>query len=120
MAETGKSGKRVVLILLALVAAAVFAAWFGYDRLVGGGEPMRPGAGGAPRVLSEGVIYVAEPGDPGFVSAQNIRSGKQVWKTELGTLSTPPVIVVLEEVVEVEVAGTPWMTLDKATGVPRE
>ena len=120
MAETGKSGKRVVVVLLASVALAVFLAWFGYNRLIGQGEGPPPGLGGAPRVLSEGVIYVAEGGDPAYVTAQNIRSGKLVWKTELGSLSSSPVIVVLDEVVEVQIAGTPWMTLDKATGEPRE
>ena len=107
-------------MLLASVAIAVFLAWFGYDRLIGDGDGISPGLGGAPRVLSDGVIYVAEEGNPGYVSAQNIRSGTLVWKTELGSLSTPPVIVVLEEVVEVQIAGTPWMTLDKATGEPHQ
>ena len=108
----------MVVLLLGFVAAAVFIAWFGFNRLVGPGEGVQPGTGGAPRVLSEGVIYVAEGGTPGFVSAQSIRSGKEVWRTELGTVSAPPVIVVLEDVVEVQIAGTPWMTLDKASGKP--
>ncbi|MGB5809578.1 MAG: hypothetical protein WBG86_03550, partial [Polyangiales bacterium] len=73
-----------------------------------------------PRVLSEGIIYIAEGGDPGVVTAQSIRSGKEVWRTELGTVASPPVLVVLEEVVEVQIAGTPWMTLHKDSGVPVE
>ena len=104
--------------MLGFVALAVFIAWFGFNRLVGTGDGIQPGMGGAPRVLSDGVLYVAEAGDPGFISAQNIRSGKEVWRTEVGTVSAPLVIVVLDEVVQVQIAGTPWMTLDKASGNP--
>lgn len=108
------------MALLSFVALAVFVAWFGFQRLVGTGEGIDPGTGGAPRVLSDGVLYVAEAGDPGFVRAQSIRSGDEVWRTEVGTVSAPLVIVVLEEVVEVQIAGTPWMTLDKESGRPLE
>ncbi|MEM7434472.1 MAG: hypothetical protein AAF436_04905 [Myxococcota bacterium] len=120
MASEGKSGKRVVFVLLSAVAAAVFLAWFGFNQLIGIGEGIQPGTGGAPRVLSDGIIYIAEAGEPGYVTAQNIRSGKTVWKTELGTVTSPPVLVVLEDVVEVQIAGTPWMTLERASGAPVE
>ncbi|MEM8609641.1 MAG: hypothetical protein AAGF92_21240 [Myxococcota bacterium] len=118
MTQRGRSGKRIVVILLGLVALAVLVAWLGFHRLVGVGEGIQPGTGGAPRVLSDGVLYTAESGDPAFVRAQSIKSGKEVWRTDLGMVAAPPVIVVLEDVVEVQIAGTPWMTLDKASGEP--
>lgn len=120
MGEPGKSGKRVVVLLLGFVALAVFLAWFGYLRLVGTGDGFQDGMGGAPQVLSDGVLYVAEAGDPGFVSATSIRSGKEVWHTDVGAVSAPLLILVLEDVVEVQIAGTPWMTLDKTSGQPLE
>lgn len=107
-------------VLIGLVAIAVFAAWFGFDTLVGTGTGIDPGTGGAPRVLSKGILYVAEGGEPGVVTAQNIRSGKEVWRTEVGSVTAPPVLVVLEDVVEVQIAGTPWMTLNKESGEPIE
>ena len=120
----GKSGKRVVAVLLACVALAVFAAWFGYRSLMGpkaeNSGRLSEGFGGAPRVLADGVLYEAHSGEPGFVTAQNIRSGKEVWRTELGNVAAEPALVVEEHVVEVQVAGTPWMTLDRATGEPVE
>lgn len=75
---------------------------------------------GAPRVLAEGVLYEAQSGDPAVVTAQDISSGKQVWRSELGAITKQPVLVVEDEVVEVQVAGTPWMTLERASGKPVE
>lgn len=120
MTNGGISGKRVAAILVGLVALAVFIAWFGFNSLVGTGTGISPGTGGAPRVLADGVLYVAEEGQPSVVTAQNIRSGKEVWRTEVGSVASPPVLVVLEDVVEVQIAGTPWMTLDKESGEPVE
>jgi len=75
---------------------------------------------GAARVLADGVLYEAHSGDPAVVTAQNIGSGKQVWRAELGTITTQPVLIVEGDVVEVQIAGTPWMTLDRGSGKPVE
>lgn len=120
MATEGKSGKRVVAILLGLVVLAVFLAWLGFRAIQGPGGPESTKITGAPRVLAEGVLYEAQSGDPAVVTAQDISSGKQVWRSELGTITKQPVLVVEDEVVEVQVAGTPWMTLERASGKPVE
>ncbi len=118
-----KSGKRVVAVLLGFVALGVFIAWVGFKAIQGSGG-LEGARGteitGAPRVLADGVLYEAQSGDPAVVTAQDIRSGKQVWRAELGTITTQPVLVVEDEVVEVQIAGTPWMTLERASGKPVE
>ncbi|MDH3200885.1 MAG: hypothetical protein OEM15_08340 [Myxococcales bacterium] len=116
----GKSGKRVVAILLGFVVLAVFIAWVGFKAIQGPGGPEGTLMTGAPRVLAEGVIYEAKSGDPAVVTAQNIRSGKLVWRSELGTITTQPVLVVEDDVIEVQVAGTSWMTLERTSGRPVE
>ena len=120
MVTQSKSGKRVVAVLLGLVALAVFIAWVGFKAIEGPGGPENLGSTGAPRVLSDGVLYETQSGDPAVVTAQNIRSGKPVWRTELGTITAQPMLVVEDEVVEVLVAGAPWMTLERESGKPVE
>ena len=120
--EKGKSGKRVVAALLLLVAAVSLAAWLGATRLekeTRAGEPAGSGERSA-AVLSEGVLYEAQAGDPGLVIAKEVGSGKELWRAELGSVATKPQVSVSEEVVEVQIAGTPWMTLDRSTGKPVE
>lgn len=112
----GKSGKRVVTILLGFVALAVFGAWVGFKAIQGPGGAEGPEITGAPRVLAEGVLYEAQSGDPAVVTAQDISSGKQVWRSELGTITTQPLLVVEDDVIEVQIAGTPWMTLERTSG----
>ena len=92
----------------------------GFKAIEGPGGPENPDNTGAPRVLADGVLYEAQSGDPAVVTAQNIRSGKPVWRTELGTITTQPVLVVEDEVIEVLIAGAPWMTLERASGKPIE
>jgi len=116
----GKSGKRVVAILLGFVVLAVFIAWVGFKAIQGPGAPEGAEITGAPHVLAEGVLYEAQSGDPAVVTAQNISSGKQVWRSELGTITTQPLLVVEDDVIEVQIAGTPWMTLERASGKPVE
>jgi len=122
VAEEGKSGKRVVAVLLGLVLLAGVIAWFGAAQL----ENNNPGTQRAgsdaqsASVLSEGVLYEARSGDPGIVVAKDVGSGKELWRTELGAVTSPPVLTVNEELIEVQIAGTPWMTLDRSTGEPVE
>lgn len=113
----GKSGKQVVAVLVGFVVLAVFIAWAGFRAIQGPGGP-EEGIAGAPRVLAEGVLYEAQSGEPGVVTAQDISSGKQVWRSELGTITTQPVLVVEDDVIEVQIAGTHWMTLERASGKP--
>lgn len=120
MMTEAKSGKKIVALLLGFVALAVFVAWLGFKGIQGPGGPEGTELTGAPRVLAEGVIYEAKIGDPAVVTAQNIRSGKLVWRSELGAITTQPVLVVEDDVIEVQIAGTPWMTLERASGKPVE
>ena len=60
------------------------------------------------------------PVDPGLVIAQDVGSGKELWRAELGAVATQPALVVDGDLIEVEIAGTPWMTLDKTSGEPVE
>ena len=122
MAEEGKSGKRVVAVLLGLVLVAGLAAWFGATQLEKNNRAGQQAAGGehGAAVLSEGVLYEAQSGDPGVVIAQDVGSGKELWRAELGTVASKPVLSVHEELIEVQIAGTPWMTLDRSTGQPVE
>jgi hypothetical protein len=120
--EEGKSGKRVVAVLLGLVLAAGLVAWFGAAQLEKNNQARREAEAGAlsAAVLSEGVLYEASSGDPGFVIAKDVGSGKELWRAELGSVTSKPVLSVNEELIEVQIAGTPWMTLDRSTGRPVE
>jgi Flp pilus assembly protein CpaB len=112
------SGKRVVWVLLALVLAAGLVAWFGATRLEKNSRPLTELE--STSVLSEGVLYEARAGDPGVVIAKDVGSGKELWRAELGSLASKPTVTVTEAIVEVQIAGTPWMTLDRTTGEPVE
>jgi len=121
VSDQGKSGKRVVGVLFALIAFAVFVAWAGYRGVMGEGEPgVGPDVPGAPRVLADGVLYEAKSGDPGIVTARDISSGDEVWRTELGTITTSPTLLIEDDVLEVQIAGTAWMTIDRESGTPIE
>lgn len=121
MAEEGKSGKRVVAVLLGLVLAAALIAWLGAVQLE---KSNRAGQGSGSEqsasLLNEGVLYEAQGGDPGVVIAKEVGSGKELWRTELGAVVSKPALSVHEELIEVEIAGTPWMKLDRSTGEPVE
>jgi hypothetical protein len=120
VAEQGISGKRVVAILLGLVLMAALTAWVWATQLEKkhrAGQQAGDGEVSA-AVLSEGVLYEAQSGDPGVVIAKDVGSGKELWRTELGTVASKPVLTVSEELIEVQIAGTPWMTLDRSTGEP--
>jgi len=121
VSEEAKSGKRVVGVLLGLVLIAALIAWLAAMQL----EKRRsvpPGGGSAEgaAVLSEGILYEAQAGDSAVVVAKDVGSGKELWRAELGSLTAMPVLVVHEKLIEVQIAGTPWMTLDRATGEPVE
>ena len=118
MTEEGKSGKRVVGVLLALVLAAGLIAWFGATRLEKNTRALQELESAS--VLSEGVLYEAQAGEPGVVIAKDVGSGKELWRAELGNVASKPAVTVTEEVIEVQIAGTPWMTLDRRTGEPLE
>ncbi len=122
MAEEGKSGKRVVAVLLGLVLLAAALAWLGAVQLEKNNRA-RQLAGDDEHgvaVLSEGVLYEAKAGDPGIVIAKDVGSGKELWRAEVGTVATTPELLVGEGLIEVQIAGTPWMTLDRSTGEPVE
>lgn len=116
--EKGKSGKRVVLVLLAAALGVSLIAWLAASRLERDTEARQRAAGEAETsaVISEGVMFEATVGDPGFVVAKDVGSGKELWRAELGAVTAKPGVKVVGEVVEVEIAGTPWMTLDRTTG----
>lgn len=120
MAQEGKSGKRVVGVLLGLVLLVGVAAWFGAMRLEKGSGPRGDAETEITSVLSEGVLYEARAGDPGIVVAKDVGSGKELWRSELGSITSKPTLAVNEDVIEVQIAGTEWMTLNKATGEPLE
>lgn len=122
VAEEGKSGKRVVVIMLGLAVGVALIAWLAASRVEQDAEARREAAGEveAAAVLSEGVLYEATAGDPGLVIAKDVASGKELWRAELGSVTTPPSLTVEAELVQVEIAGTPWMTLDKTSGEPVE
>jgi hypothetical protein len=120
--EEGKSGKRVVVVMLTLAIGLALIAWFAASRIEKD-TTARHRAAGEPQmaaVLSEGVLYEATPGDPGLVTAKDVGSGKELWRAELGTVATQPALVVKSELIEVEIAGTAWMTLDRTSGKPVE
>jgi len=116
--EEGKSGKRVVGVLLALVLGAGIIAWFGATRLEKNTRALQEVESAS--VLIEGILYQAKAGDPGVVIAKDVGSGKELWRAELGNVTSKPAVTVTEEVIEVQIAGTPWMTIDRTTGEPVE
>ena len=122
MAEEGKSGKRVVAVLLGLVLVAGMIAWIGAVQLEKSNRARRlAGSDGLSAVvLSEGVLYEAKAGDPGIVIAKDVGSSKELWRAELGAVATTPELLIGAELIEVQIAGTPWMTLDRWTGEPME
>ena len=122
VAEEGKSGKRVVIIMLGLVLGVSLIAWLAATRIERNEMAKREAAGAAEAaaVVSDGVMYEATAGDPGFVVAKEVGSGKELWRAELGSLATEPALVVRDQLIEVEIAGTPWMTLDRESGEPVE
>ena len=119
MAKEGKSGKRVVAVLLGLVLIAAVIAWFGAMQLAKRSPAGQSGEQTA-SVLAEGVLYEARGGSPGVVIAKDVGSGKELWRAELGAVAGEPMLSVNEELIEVQIAGTPWMTLDRSTGDPVE
>lgn len=118
MTEKGKSGKLVVGVLLALVLAAAVIAWLGAVQLEKNNRERSAAEGTeeSAAVLSEGVLYEATAGNPGLLTAKDVGSGKELWRTEIGALRSKPAVLVSEELIEVQIAGTPWMTLDRDTG----
>ena len=113
--EEGKSGKRVVNMLLALVSGVAALGYFAARRVEKPDLPPQA-SGESAAVLSEGILYEARGGDPALVIAKDVGSGKELWRAEVGNLKTDPQIDVGDEVIEVKIAGTPWMTLDRETG----
>jgi hypothetical protein len=80
--KEGKSGKRVVAVLLGLVLVAALIAWFGATELEKSNRAgQQAGADElSAAVLSEGVLYEAQSGDPGLVIAKDVGSGKNLLK----------------------------------------
>lgn len=120
--EEGKSGKRVVVVMLGLAVGVALIGWLAASRVEKDTQARLEAAGEveAAAVLSEGVLYEATAGDPGLVIAKDVGSGKELWRAELGSVTTQPSLTVEAELVEVEIAGTPWMSLDKTSGEPVE
>jgi hypothetical protein len=122
VAEKSTSGKRVVIVLLSLALGVALLAWFAASRIeraTTAGDDQAD----APRsvqVLRDGVLYEAHAGDPGLVIAKEVASGKELWRAELGSVTATPALVVEAARVEVEIAGTPWMSLDRQSGEPVE
>ena len=116
MSEEGKSGKRVVLTMLGLAFGASLIAWYGASMLEGRSGP----SDGAAAALSDGILYEARAGEPALLIAKEVGSGKELWRAELGNLASKPTVTVNEAVIEVRIAGTPWMAFDRETGNPLE
>lgn len=112
----------MVAVLLGLVLAAGLIAWFGATQFERANRAGQPARGDEPDalVLSEGVLFEARAGEPGMVIAKEVGSGKELWRAELGAVTGKPVILVNEEVIEVQIAGTTWMSFDRSTGEPVE
>ena len=72
--------------------------------------------GRAASILSEGARYEAWPGDPGVVTATRVDSGEELWRVELVPVKTEPSLKVTGGLIEVDLAGIPWVELDRATG----
>ena len=120
MAEDAKSGKRVVAIMLAMAVGVALIGWYAASRVERETKARQGTAGETAAVLSDGVLYEATAGDPALVVAKDVGSGKELWRAELGALTAQPTLTVSEELIEVEIAGTPWMTLDRESGEPVE
>ena len=122
MAEEGKSGKRVVVIMLALAIGVALVGWFAASRIERDTMARLEATGEVANatVLSEGVLYEASAGDPGLVIAKDVGTGKELWRAELGSVTTQPTVKVEGELIQVEIAGTPWMTLERSSGEPVE
>jgi hypothetical protein len=104
--------------MLSLAIGVALIAWLAASRIEQDTNARREaaGEGDSAAVLSEGVLYEATPGNPGLVIAKDVGSGKELWRAELGSVTAPPVLKLEGERIEVEIAGTPWMTLDRETG----
>jgi hypothetical protein len=111
------SGKRVVGILLGIVLIVALVAWIAAIQLEKrrSAKPLLDPEQSA-SVISEGILYEARPGDVALVVAKDVASGKELWRAELGSVAAKPVLVVHERVIEVQIAGTSWMKLDRTTG----
>jgi hypothetical protein len=120
VAEEGKSGKRVVITMLALALGVSLIAWLAASRVERGTKAGQAPQSESAAVLSDGVLFEASAGDPGLVVAKEVGSGKELWRAELGSVTTQPSVTVEGERVQVEIAGTPWMTLDRTSGEPVE
>lgn len=120
VSEEGRSGRKVVLIMLALALTVATIGWYAASRIERKTMARREAAGEveSQAVLRDGVLYEATVGDPGLVIAKEVGSGKELWRAELGSIATQPTLVVGETNVEVEIAGTPWMTLERQSGQP--
>ena len=106
------------MVLLALAVGAGVIAWIGASKLEKSTRAARQEQSAA--VLNEGVLYEAQAGEPAILIAKDVGSGKELWRVELGNVASKPTLTVNEEVIEVQIAGTPWMTLDRGTGEPLE
>ncbi len=121
MQEEGKSGKRVVGILLGIVLIAALIAWLAAMQLEKRrAEGPDTEAGGSAAVLADGVLYEATAGDAAVVVAKDVASGKELWRAELGSMTATPVLVLQQDRIEVQIAGTPWMVLNRTSGEPVE
>lgn len=118
----GKSGKRVVAVLLTSAVGVALIAWLAASRIEENTKARQRAAEEAQNtaLLSEGVLYEATAGEPGLVIAKDVASGKELWRAELGAVRTQPALSIHDEVIEVQIAGTPWMSLDRTTGQPVE
>lgn len=116
--EQAKSGKRVVVVLLVAALGVSLVAWLAASKLERGTKAREAAAGELrpSSVVSDGVLFEARVGDPGFIIARDVGSGKELWRAELGAVTTKPGVTVVGERVEVEIAGTPWMILDRTSG----
>ena len=112
----------MVVVLLGAALGVALIAWLAASKLEQNTMARQRAAGyiesGA--VLNDGVLFEATAGDPGFVIAKEVGSGKELWRTELGAVATQPALTIVQERVEVQIAGTPWMTLDRNSGAPLE
>ncbi len=108
----------MVLVLLALAVGVAVIAWVAASRVEQNSRARSIAAGEteSAAVLSEGVLYEATAGDPALVIAKDVGSGKELWRAELGSVATQPALIVEDDRVQVEIAGTPWMTLDRESG----
>jgi hypothetical protein len=108
--------------MLALAIGVAAVGWFAASGIERGTSAEREaaGEGSTAAVLRDGVLYEASVGDPGLLIAKDVASGKELWRAELGSLTAQPSLEINEQLIEVEIAGTPWMTLDRESGEPVE